>query len=425
MFFDRFNDLFVYDCIEIAIVNILHMALLKKVFDTFLSAENKKRFLWKIIFGGYYVLTAVLYIIFHTSVIYSLCNLAGILLVAGFYRGAWEKKIWICMVFFCLDTGCWGIIMSLGIAEYKQQQTALQAILLLICVVLICYAFEAEDYQEAVLDRRQMLLLTAVPVLSLAAFWALMYKSPAGFTSVFLCTVIVLLNLCVFYLYHILFKNYVQLREQDIYKQQTFAYQNQLDVIMESQNRIRSLRHDMKNHLLAMQGLVRGGRTEELTEYLASMQEYMKNPSEHVYTGNEALDSLLNFKLQRAKEELEKVETDITIPEKMKLRTFDFNVIVGNLLDNAIAAALQTDEKFLKLCLRMENGVLLLYMVNSCKGIPEGECEIARLSEKSAMGHGIGLSNVRRIVEKYHGEIEMCCEKNRMETEIVLYIKDL
>jgi len=109
----------------------------------------------------------------------------------------------------------------------------------------------------------------------------------------------------------------------------------------------------------------------------------------------------------------------------MNLRSFDFNVIVGNLLDNAIAASIQTDERFLKFSIRMENGVLLLYMINSCTGIPEGVCEMRRLSEKSSTGHGVGLTSVRRIVEKYHGDMEMHCKDNRMETEIVLYMKNL
>ena len=68
---------------------------------------------------------------------------------------------------------------------------------------------------------------------------------------------------------------------------------------------------------------------------------------------------------------------------------------------------------------------MFLYMVNSCTGIPEGVCDMRRLSEKSAAGHGMGLANVRRIVEKYHGDMEMCCKDNRMETDIMLYMKNL
>ena len=414
-----------YELIVVLIVGIFHTALLKKVLDTFLPVGDRNRLTWKIFFAGYYLWTTAAYSVFHVSFFYEMCNLAGIIGVTCFYRGAWEKKIWISMVFFCMDTGSGAAVSLAGSENTRMQQSAVSALLLLICVEVVCRIPDPKESREKALDKKQMFLLSAIPMLSVMVFRGLMYGSVDRLTAVFVCAVVLALNLCVFYLYHILSQNYVQLREQDIYKQQTIAYQNQFEVMKESQSRIRALRHDMKNHMLALEGLAKSAKQDKVIEYLMSIQEFMENPSEHIYTGNEALDSLLNYKLQRAKEELKKVETDIVLPEKMNLHSFDFNVIVGNLLDNAIAASIRTDERFLKLCIRMENGILFLYMANSCMGIPEGGCEIRRLSEKSLAGHGIGLTNVQRIVEKYHGDMEMHCKDNHMETEIMLYMKNL
>ena len=414
-----------YELIVVLIVGIFHTALLKKVLDTFLPAGDRNRLTWKIFFAGYYLWTTAAYSVFHVSFFYEMCNLAGIIGVTCFYRGAWEKKIWISMVFFCMDTGSGAAVSLAGSENTRMQQSAVSALLLLICVEVVCRIPDPKESKEKALDKKQMFLLSAIPMLSVMVFRGLMYGSVDRLTAVFVCVVVLALNLCAFYLYHILSQNYVQLREKDIYKQQTIAYQNQFEVMKESQSRIRALRHDMKNHMLALEGLAKSAKQDKVIEYLMSIQEFMENPSEHIYTGNEALDSLLNYKLQRAKEELKKVETDIVLPEKMNLHSFDFNVIVGNLLDNAIAASIRTDERFLKLCIRMENGILFLYMANSCMGIPEGVCEIRRLSEKSLAGHGIGLTNVQRIVEKYHGDMEMHCKDNHMETEIMLYMKNL
>ncbi|MCI9083184.1 MAG: sensor histidine kinase [Lachnospiraceae bacterium] len=414
-----------YELAVILIVGILHTGLLKKIMDTFLLTEDRNKLISKMGFVGYYLLTTAAYSVFHVSHLYELCNLVGIIGVTCFYRAAWEKKMWISMVFFCMDTGS-GIAVSFAGAEMiRMQQSAISALLLLICVVIVCHIPDPKENREKALDKKQMFLLSAIPMLSVAVFCRLMYGSIDRLTAVFVCVVVMTLNLCVFYLYHIMLRNYVQLREQDIYKQQTIAYQNQFELMKESQSRIRALRHDMKNHVLALEGLAKGSKPEKLIEYLASMQEFMQNPSEHIYTGNEALDSLLNYKLQRAHEELKRLETDIVLPEKMKLRSFDFNVIVGNLLDNAVAASIQTDEQFLRLSMRMENGILFLYMVNSCLGIPEGVCDIRKLSEKSSAEHGIGLTNVQKIVEKYHGDMEMHCKDNYMKTEIMLYMKNL
>jgi len=85
----------------ILIVGILHTALLKKVLDTFLPAGDKVRLMCKIVFVGYYLLTTAAYSVFHVSFPYEICNLAGIIGVACFYCGAWEKKIWIIHFFIC------------------------------------------------------------------------------------------------------------------------------------------------------------------------------------------------------------------------------------------------------------------------------------------------------------------------------------
>lgn len=243
--------------------------------------------------------------------------------------------------------------------------------------------------------------------------------------ALLICCCTLIINISVFYLYNVLLENYIHLRDYDIYKQQTYAYQNQLDVIMESQNRIRALRHDMKNHILALQVLVQKKEVEEADNYLDSMQHFMKNPQEYVATGNDTIDSLLNYKIQKAKDVLNLVETKISIPEKLNLHSFDLNVVLGNLLDNAIDASAQTKEKELKIMMKLDKGVLFLNICNSCRGIAEGKRSILETTKSDKMNHGIGLKNVRRIVEKYHGDMEFLCENGSMEADIMIYVKDM
>ncbi len=429
-----YNTYLIYQMIFILIVNILRTGLLKKVMDSFLAVGNNNRQVIKAAFVVYYFATTAIYAIFHVSAVYLLCNAAGVLGIACFYRAAWKKKLWISLSFLCMDMGCLLTVYFAYSDKLTGPENAVWILLLLICVMAICRIPDSEEEKEAAFDTKQMFLLILIPALSILALGSMLCGGhQQGLQSnrcenakhLLLCIVIVTLNLCVFYLYHVLQSSYVRLREQDIYIQQTFAYQNQLEVIQESQNRIRAIRHDMKNHVLALQALAKDSKSEELFEYLSSMQEFMVNPSEHVFTGNEALDSLLNYMLQRAKESLKTVETDIAIPEQINLHSFDLNVVFGNLLDNAIAASERTEEQLLKLSMRVDKGILFLHMVNSCAGIPDGLCDIRKMPEKSAEGHGVGLANVRRIVEKYHGDMEMRCEADRMETDIMLYMKAL
>jgi len=49
--------------------------------------------------------------------------------------------------------------------------------------------------------------------------------------------------------------------------------------------------------------------------------------------------------------------------------SFDINIILGNLLENAIEAARQTEEKKLTVAIREEKGVLKIHIENSYNGI--------------------------------------------------------
>ena len=234
-----------------------------------------------------------------------------------------------------------------------------------------------------------------------------------------------MINISVFYLYHVLIENYINSRDNEIYRQQTYAYQNQLEVIMESQSRVRALRHDLKNHILALQVLVERNKTEEANQYLDSMKDFMTNPQEYIKTGNDEIDSLLNYKLQKANEVLNEVETKISIPEQLRLRSFDLNVVLGNLLDNAIDASLQTEDKKLKVTVKIDKGILFLYICNSCRSMDGGKTDFLETTKEDKVNHGIGLKNVRRIVEKHHGEIEFFYENDSMETDVMMYVKEM
>ena len=119
------------------------------------------------------------------------------------------------------------------------------------------------------------------------------------------------------------------------------------------------------------------------------------------------------------------VETKISIPQQLRLRSFDLNVLLGNLLDNAIDASMQTEEKKLNITIKLDKGVLFLHIGNSCQRIADGRSSFWETTKEDNVNHGIGLKNVRRIVEKYHGDLAFQCENNFMETDVMMYVKEM
>jgi sensor histidine kinase YesM len=342
-----------------------------------------------------------------------------------FYHEIWKKRLWVSLVLFSLDMASSLIVYFIFGETGEFQQPAIQALLLLICVTVISHISYPEDEKEMAFGKKQTFLLIVIPAMSVTILSALMLGNLESKLALLVSCCTLIINISVFYLYHVLLENYIHLRDNAIYKQQTYAYQNQLDVIMESQNRIRALRHDMKNHILALQVLVQKNEMEEADNYLHSMQDFMKNPQEYVSTGNDTIDGLLNYKIQKAKDVLKLVETNISIPENLNLHSFDLNVVLGNLLDNAIEASVQTEEKKLKITMKLDKGVLFLNICNSCREIANGKKTMLETTKYDKTNHGIGLKNVRRIVEKYHGDMEFICENDSMEADIMMYIRDM
>ena len=54
-------------------------------------------------------------------------------------------------------------------------------------------------------------------------------------------------------------------------------------------------------------------------------------------SGNDLIDSMLNYKLARLHDNIEQ-KYDIVVPKDLSFTEFDLNVIIGNLADNALEA---------------------------------------------------------------------------------------
>ena len=414
-----------YSVISELIVNILRVLLIKKMMELFLPADDADEKKIQAGFIFYYLLTTVIYSIFGVSVIYEVCNFMGIIGLCIFFQASWKKRLWVSLVIFSIDMACSLAVYFAFAQEFVMHPQAIQTLLLLICVTIISHIAYPADSGEIALDKRQTYILIVIPATSVFTLCVLLYGRFESTEALLICVSTLIINLSVFYLYYMMVENYENVRENDIYKQQTYAYQNQLDVIMESQSRIKALKHDMKNHILALQMLLQKKDWEEADRYLSSMQDFMANPSEYITTGNDTVDSLLNYKLQRANAVLNTVEAKINIPERLILHSFDLNVVLGNLIDNAVEAASQTEEKKLKIAIKLDKGILFINIRNSCQNIAGGKVQYLETTKEDASNHGIGLRNVRRIVEKYHGDMDLICENGNMDADIIMYIEEM
>ena len=188
-----------------------------------------------------------------------------------------------------------------------------------------------------------------------------------------------------------------------------------------SQQRLKGIRHDMKNHLqslcwMAARITPKSRETEEIQEYLGHLTQDIGEASQILSTGNMGLDAILSLKLGQAREEKITVQSKISVPKEIGLATEDGIIILGNLLDNAMKACRENpkEKRWIHLDIHYIPRTLFIRITNPLPFLQEGEKEQKK-------GQGFGLKNVRTAVKNYHGVLEIQEEKKCFTVKILLY----
>lgn len=98
------------------------------------------------------------------------------------------------------------------------------------------------------------------------------------------------------------------------------------------------LRHDMKNHIIALSGLLEDKEWEKMNDYLNKMRDSANLGTREELTGSRVVDALLYPKREKAEQQGILWQCDMQIPELCDMEEFDLCVLFGNILDNAVNA---------------------------------------------------------------------------------------
>lgn len=104
-------------------------------------------------------------------------------------------------------------------------------------------------------------------------------------------------------------------------------------------NEIRTLKHDINNHLKTLSALIDSGKFSNATNYIATITDDLEKTHNILSSGNIPIDCILsNKKILFAQAQNIKVEYSIHLPVEFPLDSVDTCSLLGNLMDNAIEA---------------------------------------------------------------------------------------
>ena len=234
---------------------------------------------------------------------------------------------------------------------------------------------------------------------------------------------ILALNLTAFWFYDALALSYQKAMRSDKLELESKMYQKECALMKTSSEDMRQFRHDMKHQFSAMTTLLETGAYDKLKDQLESLTDKMNQRVTFSTTGNLAVDSIVNYKLQKIVGQDVEIETEIAVPEELSIEVADVVSLIGNLLDNALQALeYVSQEKYLYLKIMYSEGRLLIRVRNRHANQVQYENGEIVTTKSNRNEHGFGLKSIRAVAEHYQGLVKVEHDKTYFTTDVLLYL---
>lgn len=192
---------------------------------------------------------------------------------------------------------------------------------------------------------------------------------------------------------------------KDEYLQITRDY---VKVIRNNAQETRKMRHDIQSHMGILKYYMEQNEYQKAKAYLLDMHDHMEQSiCKIVSVNHEIVDAILMEAQFKGEEKQIRWGIEGALPHSLSIGDFDMCTIFSNLLSNSIEACekVEIEKRYIHLEIRHLKNNLLIELENPVNESVELEKLGSTTSKMDKENHGYGISNVREVVEKNHGEI--------------------
>lgn len=202
----------------------------------------------------------------------------------------------------------------------------------------------------------------------------------------------------------------MMIRQKDYYEQ-----------LLSKEEETKKYRHDIKRTYLRMLGYCDKEQYEQLKSYINNELGIIDKICRNDYdVGNDTINVILNYYLMPIKE---KYEIDVSgfISEDLNIETRDLCVLFANLISNVVEAVCKIEHGKIRIEIEQGKDYIRSVLENTFTGEIKYDHDGNPItSKKDKENHGIGLKNVKSIIKKYDGIMDIEVENGLFKTEVLL-----
>lgn len=268
-------------------------------------------------------------------------------------------------------------------------------------------------------DGQEMVIISTIPVIS-AASLAVMMKAVFIHSDISLYMILGMIcilaaNIMTYYFFTVMNTNYENKLKSKLLEQQNESLQQSIADDKAFVKKMKSLRHDINNHNIAIQAFFEKGDCKAGLEYMKNIGQQLNLTSDIIETGNIALDAIINAKKTVAQGKGIEFTTNIQIPENVFVNETDLCTVFGNALDNCIEACEQITDRERKISVSIvyDDNSLICKIANTAINTDN---DLLTTTKQDKDNHGFGISNIKTALAKYNN----VCRFKQSETEFIL-----
>ena len=354
--------------------------------------------------------------------------------------GALFQRIFLRMTYTSYMGGNeWGRFWSLAGMELLKLAFAFGVLQISTGLIVRHYADKGED-----MTTREMLMLITPSVEGMTGYWMVKYyqscieggmrAAPSGLYylvafwhyGIWIATIVVVT---------VLFQKIRAKQEEELYdgmlSEQLNSMKRHIGQVENLYQDIRGLKHDMANHILTLEKLYGSDETAAAKEYAKELKAALNHADMDIKSGNPVTDVILReWKEEASKHEI-RFRCGFGFPTGSRINAFDVSILLNNALQNAVENTAGEKDGLIEIRSYRNKNAFIIEIRNTFTGQLRWDTEnMLPVTSKDkaadpAFGkkHGHGLRNMKRVAEKYMGDIDISAADGEFKLSVMLMME--